>query len=266
MTSSSQRIPTASNSLPAPDGWASSPKPNDEQLRCANYSSNEWRVTLDGERLQIRLDTKQDHQDPLPPQVRSRNVAVGSKGDRHVIPVNDGWLVGINVGEFGGGLWWFSADGDRNRKLSDENVVGFANTSRGVLVFVGLAHMSLDDGKVLRVTDGTAGDRKLEVLVDLGSAPAAFAIESPDAVIVITTTALVRVRTSAHVETLFKTEYEALYPNSITLSSSGLVHIGMRHFVTRLTPTGSTYKEEWFVPTNCTKFTIRDYDCVCAPG
>jgi hypothetical protein len=221
-------------------------------------------VSLDGEGLQIRLDKKRDHQDPLPAQIQSKNVAVGSKADRHVIRVNDGWLVGMDVGEFGGGLWWFSADGQRNKKLLDENVVGFANSSKGVLVLVGLAHMTLDDGKILRITDGVAGNRKLEQLVDLGSAPATFAIESPDALIVLTTTGLVRVRTSGQKENLLRTEYESLYPTSMTLSSSGLIYVGMRQFVTRLTPTGNTYQEEWFVPADCTKFSIRDFDCVCA--
>ena len=233
-------------------------------MSCANYAMREWRVKLGGERLQIRLDTKQDHQDPLPPQIRSRNVAVGSKADRHVIRVNDGWLVGMDVGEFGGGLWWFSADGQRSKKLSNENVVGFADTSRGVLVFVGLAHLGLDDGKVLRINDSVGVTKKLEALVDLRSAPVAFAIESPDAVLVLTTTGLVRVRTFGNVDHLLKTDYELLYPTSLTLASSGVVYIGMRHFVTRLTPTGGTYKEEWFVPADCAKFTIRDTDCVCA--
>jgi hypothetical protein len=170
----------------------------------------------------------------------------------------------MDIGEFGGGLWWFSDNGQRSKKLSSENVMGFATTSKGVLVLVGLAHLGLDDGKVLRITEGASGNRKLEVLADLGSAPSAFATESPAAVIVLTTTGLVRVRTSGKIENLFKTEYESLYPNSMTLSSSGLIHIGMRHFVTRLTPTGNSYNEEWFVLTDCTKFTIRDMDCVCA--
>jgi hypothetical protein len=49
----------------------------------------------------------------------------------------------------------------------------------------------------------------------------------------------------------------------MTLSSSGVIHIGMRHFITRLTPNGNTYTQEWFVPADCTLFTKRDYDCVC---
>jgi hypothetical protein len=258
----------ASESAPPPNGWVAYPKPAEDSdaLRCANYSEREWWVERDGEHLQIRLNTKRDHQDALPAGITAKNVAVGSKADRHVIPVNDGWLVGMDVGEFGGGLWWFSSNDRRSKKLSDENVHGFANTSIGIMAFVGLAHLGLDSGHVLRITDGKAGNRKVKVLAELGSAPEAFVVESPDTVIIMTTMGLVRVRTSGVVERLLTTNYESLYPNSLTLSTSGVLYVGMRHFVTRLTPTGNTYKEEWFVPEDCTKFTIRDLDCVCIPG
>ncbi len=261
------QTPSASDSSSPPNGWVAYPKPSDDSdaLRCAKYSMREWRVVLNGEHLQIRLDTKRDHQDALPSGITSRNVAVGSKADRHIIRVDDGWLVGMDVGEFGGGLWWFSANGRHSKKLSDENVHGLANTSRGVLALVGLAHLGLDSGQVLRITDGEAFNRKIEVLADLGSAPEAFVVESPDTVIIMTTMGLVRVRTSGKVEELFKTNYELLYPNSMTLSASGVIHVGMRLFVTRLTPTGDGYKEEWFVQPDCAKFAIRDLDCICLP-
>lgn len=262
--SSAQTSATGSKSSPAPIGWVAYSKPTEDELRCANYSKFEWRVSLDNKGdLQIRSDGIRDHQDPLPPQIRSRNVAVGSKEDRHVIRVNDGWLVGMDIGEFGGGLWWFSDNGKRNKKLSSENVVGFAATSKGVLVFVGLSHMSLDNGNVLRFVEKTGGDQKLEVLANLSSAPKAIATESPDVVIVLTGDGLVRVTSSGEIANLFNTEYGLLYPNSMTLSSSGVIHIGMRHFLTRLTPAGNTYNEEWFVRADCPKFTTRDLDCVC---
>ena len=223
----------------------------------------EWKVALSGETLRIRLDTQRDHQDLLPPEIKSRNVIVDTKGYRHVIAVDDGWLVGLDFGEFGGALWWFSSDGTRSKKISEENVVGFANTPQGILVLVGLAHLGSDSGKVLRVTDGEAGERKLEPVADLGSAPRTFVVESPDSLIILTTRRLVRVRATGQIERLFQTRYQDLYPTSMALSPSGVFHVGMRHFVTRLTPTANGYQEEWFVPTNCSTFRIRDLDCIC---
>ena len=39
--------------------------------------------------------------------------------------VDDGWLVGFNKGEFGAALYWFSADGKQNYKISDHQVWEF---------------------------------------------------------------------------------------------------------------------------------------------
>ena len=263
-----QLAPPASASLPAPEGWELFPPPpaDGPALRCANYSQREWRVTAVGEHLKIGPDRLQEHQAPLPPGINVKSIAVGSKGERHVIRVGDGWLVGLDAGEFGGGLWWFSSDGASSKRLADLNVVGFAESSKGVLALAGLAHMGSDAGKVLRVTEGAAGNRKVEALADLGAAPSTFAMESPDSLLIVTTRGLVRVRTSGAMEQLLPVDYSLLYPNSMTLSPSGVIHVGMRHFITRLTPTGESYKEEWFVPTGCSSFGIRNYDCVCVSG
>ena len=267
---SSQTTAIPSNPIisPAPEGWVLYPTPSADSpaLRCANYSRREWRVTLDRGNVRTRLDTLRDNQAPLPAVIHSRSVAVGTKGYRSAQQVNDGWLVGLDVGEFGGGLWWFSSDGGNSRKLAEDNIAGFAKTSMGVLALSGLAHGSLDSGRILRIGDGAAGNRSVETLVDLGSAPRTFAVESPDSLLVLTTRTLVRVRASGTVEQLFPTNYGLLYPTSMALSPSGIIYVGMRHFITRLTPAGKGYREEWFVPIGCSQFRIRNYDCVCVPG
>jgi hypothetical protein len=224
----------------------------------------EWRVAAEGERLKISLDAQRNHIDTLPPLIKEKSVAAGSKSARHVLRVEDGWLVGLDAGEFGGGLWWFGADGLDGKRLSGENVVGFAESSKGVLALTGLAHMGFDHGKVLLITGGAGVERKVEPLADMGAAPRAFVAETNDSLLVMTTRGLVRVRTSGAVEQLLNTSYGLLYANSMTLSTSGVIHVGMRHFITRLTPSATGYKEEWFVPAACSRFSIRGYDCVCA--
>jgi hypothetical protein len=226
----------------------------------------EWRVAAAGENLKISLDTLRDHQDPLPNGIEAKVVAAGSKSARHVIRVKDGWLVGLDSGEFGGALWWLSSDGKSRRRLAALNVVGFAESSKGVLALTGLAHLTLDSGKVFLVMEGAAGDRKVEALADLGAAPRTFAVESPDSLLILTTRGLVRLKTSGAIEQLLSTKYELLYPNSMTLSPSGVIHVGMRHFITRLTPAGDSYQEEWFVPVGCSRFQLRHYECVCVSG
>jgi|RhiMethySRZTD1v2_1073278.scaffolds.fasta_scaffold21150_3 hypothetical protein len=254
-----------SASLPAPPGWVQYPAPaaDSSALRCANFSQREWKVSLKNDEVKISPFSEGHTEESLPFKIQPKNAAGGLAGDRHVKRVSDGWLVGFDAGEFGGALWWFSIDGLKRKKLADENVVGFADSSLGVLVLVGLAHMGSDRGRVLQVKEGDEGQRQVSVLADLKGAPRAFAKEASNSMLVLTTNRFVRVLTTGKVEELLSTNYGSLYPNSMTLSKTGMIHIGMRHFITRLTPINGSYKEEWFVPVDCQRFRMREYDCLC---
>ena len=202
-------------------------------------------------------------QDPLPFDIQPQKAEADLAGHRHVKRVSDGWLVGFDAGEFGGALWWFSADGGSRKKLADDNVVGFADSASGVLALVGLAHMGTDYGKVLLVRESQGGERRVEVVADMGAAPAAYAMESDGSLLVATYEKLIRARTTGGVEQLHAPVNGFIIPNSMTLSDGGVLHIGMRHFVLRLSPADGGYREEWFVPEDCPEFELRDYDCVC---
>jgi hypothetical protein len=137
-----------------------------------------------------------------------------------------------------------------------------------VLAIVGLAHLGRESGKILRIGKGSAGRQPVEVLADLGAACLTFAMESPRSLIVMTTQRLMRVRTSGSVKPLLPVpwHYVSLRPNSVSISPSGVIHIGLQHFVIRLMPTEHGYTEEWLVPLECLQFEFRDENCVCIPG
>lgn len=65
--------------------------------------------------------------------------------------VNDGWLVGFNEGEFGAALYWFSNDGGKKYKISDDQIVDFMATPTGIIAIQGLAHMGMSDGSVVEL-------------------------------------------------------------------------------------------------------------------
>jgi hypothetical protein len=252
-------------SLPAPAGWVLYPAPaaDSPDLRCANASRHEWQVSLKNDEVKISPGSARQTGESLPFKINLEKVGPWLGWVRHVKRVSDGWLVGFNNGEFGGGLLWFSVDGLKHKELARDNVVGFADSSLGVLVLVGLAHLGMDHGKVLQVGEGNEGERQVKVIADLNECPYTFATETPNSVLVVTTKRLVRVLTTGKIEELLSTNYTHLYPNSMTLSKAGTIHVGMRHFVTRLTPMNGGYKEEWFVPVDCRQFTMREHNCLC---
>ena len=247
-----------------PFGWVRYPKPLPESpiMRCANYSQNDWRVINEAGNIDIRLDTEFDRINPLPPQINSNAVAVSNVRERYVLKVEDGWLVGLNGGEFGGGLWWFSTDANDTLKLSDDRILGLSKCAKGVLALSGISHMGREAGKVILIT-GMGRSQKVSLLADLHIMPRAFTVESPDSWLIITSSKLLRLKTTGEVKALFTTDYRLLYPNSMALLSSGVLYVGMRHFITSLTPSETGYREDWFVPKDCTKFKLQNTSCIC---
>jgi hypothetical protein len=267
----SQTVPEQQVDLSSPSGWSQYPKPGLESKDrlCGNYSLREWLVSFEEEQLKIRQRPLPYlyRKDSLPFEIalkKNKDQEDGLNGQRVVYKVDDGWLVGFDEGEFGGSLWWFSQNGNRYKKLTNENVIDFVGLSEKTLILTGIAHMGFDEGKILLVRKVGDGDYKLEVFADLGSQPDAYINESPDSLLIITTKALMRVTKSGTVRKLFETEYDWLGTTSIALSSKGAIYAGHRHFITRLTPVANGYEEQWFVPSDCTKFEIQDYECICS--
>jgi hypothetical protein len=71
---------------------------------------------------------------------------------RQVVRFGGGWLVGFNIGEYGGSLWWSPSVNSPGVKLLSENVVAIVPLRSGVeaMVFVGISHLNTDMGRVCR--------------------------------------------------------------------------------------------------------------------
>src|SRR6188768_1485770 len=122
-------------------------------LDCAGYDyKKQWAVALRDQVPVVSVQLPVRREDPLPfavPKHQDRS------GDRHVLKVADGWLVGFDAGEFGGGLWFTASGADwwQLRPPSDapaapddpfkaENVQGLAFVEGRPLVLMGLDHLT----------------------------------------------------------------------------------------------------------------------------
>lgn len=233
-----------------PEGWIrfSEGPPKPSAIECAYRSNHFWEVQPNGAVVPL---SSRDRQDPLPFPIEPLETGMG--GNRHAIEVEDGWLVGFDVGEWGGGLWWFSPDGRRRQHLIDENVQGLAKHPRGVIALVGLGHLSIDRGRAFNVTKKSDGKYAASLIADLGSKPDAFVRESSDSVLVADWRGLWRV-TPTSASRLIETTLVS--PSSMALTPSGEITVAGRHFVVRFTPVGGGYTEEWLVPESCRRFEL----------
>ncbi len=198
----------------------------------ADYSRTEWSVLVDHDVVQARLDgPRHELSEPGPPF----DAHAGKfRGASSFWRVDDGWLVGFNHGEWGGALYWFSSDGKRNYKISDHQIVRFFRVADKLHAIEGLAHLSLDEGSVIRISRAAPRRRwRAETFAKLSSAPSAVSVRADDTMLVTLSTALVSIDRRGTIETLLADQpWAGLYPNSSVISPDGQkLYIGMRQYV-----------------------------------
>jgi hypothetical protein len=260
-----------------PVGWVARAVPPDgsPEWRCANQAKDEWTVSAEQEHLAIAKKSSTSAQVSLPftPELGPGEAPNTFRGLRAVEAVSDGYLAGFTRGEFGGGLYWFSREGDKHLKISPmsaswspENVQGIGKDERAFYVFQGLAHLGVDQGRVLKVQQESGRRWVPTVLVDLGSAPAAVLQEAPGTWLVATSSGLSRVSSRGTAERVWEQKKVGqLYPSSIVRTGDGVVYIGMRAWVVRLTALNpGPARAELLAPASCPSFAASQ-PCRCQP-
>jgi hypothetical protein len=182
----------------------------------------------------------------------------------------DGWIVGFDAGEFGGGLYWFNADGTKHYQINldrpvdefdSENVRNIFTYRDSVIVLQGLAHMSLDRGKVIRLSRQRDGRWRAALLCKLNGEPQVCLQDGDGSWIIVTHKTILRMKADGKQQTLGTSEFTSgLYPNSIARTLDGVIYLGMRHFVARLIPTDKHYRAELLVPTDLPLFDHDPFD------
>ena len=160
-------------------------KPFDEfssEAVCANYSRTAWRVSANAETLAVaRVDARERRRRSSPEALeQARSIPdlkfmpdawIGS------VKYGEGWLIGFDRGEFGGGLWWRSGRGGQVRRLSTENVRDFLRVDGKLLVLSGLDHQGRNYGHIFQVITADSEQVGLRMVADIGVAPDAVHVD-----------------------------------------------------------------------------------------
>ena len=202
-------------------------------LSAANGSRLEWQVRREGAQVKATPFDWSLHEAetavllPFVPKVEQY------RGAQRARKVSDGWLVAFNRGEWGGALYWFSADGGKNYKVSDHQVVDFFLVGGRLHAIEGLAHMVLSQGSVIAI-DRVAGRWQAAAAQALPAAPYAVTLAEDGAAYIVLSNAVVALRFGRLETIIDETSWDSLYPNSATLGADGSLYVGMRQFVGRV--------------------------------
>lgn len=207
----------------------------------ANSSPKNWRVLAENGQIHARLmdrgpQTKGERPNFAPVVDRLHRVAAFSR-------VDDGWLVGFNQGEFGAALYWFSADGQQNYKISGHQVVEFFTLEDGVHAIEGLAHGVFipgtphGRGSIVRISRPSPDARwQASTGTTLPGAPFSIVVRRDGSMLVTLFDSLVSVGKDGKITTLLAdAPWGGLYPNSSVLSADEQkLFVGMRQYVAEI--------------------------------
>ena len=222
----------------------------DARLRqCENLADAVW--LLDGQGDQVRatavglVDYYESRTDPA----SAREFSVGRYADfpRTSIAVADGTLVGYNRGEWGGAVWWFSADRTTHRAVSDDQVQAFFARAGITYALEGLDHLGLRRGALVRFGRSATGEWTSTRVVALPGQPGPFAWRGPHSLWLVAGDSLIEVTLDGRVRTLASAPAGFGRASSLVVHHDGAVYLGAGRVVIRLTPHGATFDEDWLM-------------------
>ncbi len=271
---SNSTISTALPDFSVPDGWVvyAKPKPLSREIYCANLAikGNEWKVGSQNGQLLISnysAYNELEQSAKLPANLKkillnNMSNGVGMHGYLHIEQFANGWLIGSDDGEWGGKLYWLSNEGEQAIELLKDNIRGIISSGDTAFILAGLAHLTIDEGMIYKVSARRDGKLQSEVILDLKAQPQSFVVAN-NSVFILLNDKLLRLEPNGQTSVLAESDYQLLYPNSMAITSSGVIYVGMRLFLVRFVPDGDGFREEWLVRQDCTKFAEKEFECVC---
>jgi hypothetical protein len=129
--------------------------------------------------------------------------------------------------------------------------------------------MAINQGELVRFDRDSKNRWSASHVLDLGAAPETFTTISGDTLLVVVTGALLTVKAPSHVQVIYRNNvWRYTYATSVVRDRVGIVYIGMRSAVARLTPRSSGYREDWLVKAECPqRRKVSDVgECACISG
>ncbi|HWD87638.1 MAG TPA: hypothetical protein VG367_05885 [Mucilaginibacter sp.] len=228
------------------DNWHSYAVPtNRDSLKKYSWSQNDWAVFIKDGNVNAKKQNRHIGADTLPFKIDPKVYKDAfCRGKISVIRVDDGYLAGNYRGEWGGDLYWFSDNGKKYYKISDDEVVQFIKRDNQIYAIQGLAHLGMSEGSIIKIEKSNNKWIAIEYL-KLPTAPEAIALDKDKNFIIITSKSLLKIGSLSHAKFLIeKGMWYYLYPTSMVIKDN-IVYSGMRAGIFRYNL--ATGEQKWLM-------------------
>lgn len=231
--------------------WRKFPYPEYDSIIFKESPISHWRVLLKNDQIMIEPKNIFFKIQKYPFEI-SESKKNNFGGNLYFHQVEDGWLVGVNKGEFGGSLWWFSKNKKQFYKISELHIKGFIQVNGQVYAIEGISHMGPGHGSLIKIYwDRNKKKWISQTFLVLPEAPyAALFDKRSNHIYIVLGHILVKVSLEGKLKVIFqKDKFHWLGANSIVMDSNKDIYIGMNIGVVKLSNIETQPKLEWFIPT-----------------
>ena len=240
----------------APSGFRQASEVEIYRLGRLDYLTDvDYEVTLvnDKVRVETRVDfvarerkeaEKNPALDPVHKIDLGQSYGIWNPGDG--VKVSDGWLQGWDMGEFGGGLYWFSKGGKRFAKIDRRNTSSVTRAAKGVYAWQGSDHMMFRYSRFVRL-EYAKEEWSVHLVSDLHEVPRALIFNS-DHFLYVGTEYVSTMELNGTQRLIYRSPRE-LRPGGFYKRRNGELWLGTSRAILCLSPVGNrNYKPFWFRP------------------
>jgi len=232
------------------DNWEKSNLPLGDSLYKANNSTDDWifeKINNDWIINQRKFHRNNGDKLEIPKEIIEKNKKILNTYNGKIKKVKDEYIVGLNDGEFGGGLYIVSQNGERITELNCcMRVQEIFEYNNKILAITGLSHLGLSYGNIIEIKkDNSWSFKEVSKLIEAPD----FTIEHNNTRLIITDQHILKLNNKNEISTVLKSPFYwgMLYPSNALIDGND-IYLSMRKGILKIVSFENNPEYEWYIP------------------